>query len=182
MLDGFHQHRAVADQLVATAGAGMMNRPGNRINLTTLFRRQPRGDQRTAGDTRLHYQYAERQTADDPVAPREVAGAGAGVQRELGNHRAARRNHGLGQPSIALWIKLFKSRAKYPDRSPAHIHRRLMRSGINSESQAAGDDKTGARQAPGKRGGGVHARSGSTPAADHRQLRFFQNTRIARHK
>ena len=67
MLDGFHQHRAVADQLVATAGAGMMNRPGNRINLTTLFRRQPRGDQRTAGDTRLHYQYAERQTADDWV-------------------------------------------------------------------------------------------------------------------
>ncbi|MNL67120.1 hypothetical protein D3C87_1916790 [compost metagenome] len=44
MFDCLYQYRSVADQLVATPGAGVMNRPGNRVNLTPLFRREPRRD------------------------------------------------------------------------------------------------------------------------------------------
>ncbi|MNY55837.1 hypothetical protein D3C86_1918500 [compost metagenome] len=68
---------------MAAPGAGMMDGAGNGKHFASLFRRQPRGDQRTAGDTGLDHQHAEGQTADDPIASGEVASTGASIQRKL---------------------------------------------------------------------------------------------------
>ncbi|MNP70299.1 hypothetical protein D3C76_1665170 [compost metagenome] len=45
VLNGFNQHRTIADQLMAAPGAGMMDGAGNGKHFASLFRRQPRGDQ-----------------------------------------------------------------------------------------------------------------------------------------
>src|SRR5471030_1185727 len=141
MLDGFHQHRPVADQLMTAFGAGVVDRTWNRVHLASLFCGEPGGNQRTTGDTRLDHQHAEGQTADDPVSPGKVAGGGAGVQLELRKHRATRGNHGVRQPSVALWIKLFKTRAKHTYRLPANVQSRLVRRGVDAQGQTAGEDR-----------------------------------------
>lgn len=80
---------------------------------------------------------------------------------------------------MALWIKLFQAGAEYADCLPADLQSRLMRRAVNAQGQAAGDDKTGARQAAGKSRGGVHAGARCAAAADHGQLGFFQDRRVA---
>lgn len=80
---------------------------------------------------------------------------------------------------MALWIKLFQAGAEYADCLPADLQSRLMRRAVNAQGQAAGDDKTGARQAAGEGGGGVHAGARCAAAADHGQLGFFQDRRVA---
>jgi len=79
-----------------------------------------------------------------------------------------------------LWIKIFQPRAEHTHGQAANIQSSLMGSGIDAQRQTTVDDKTGPGQTAGKRRRRVHARAGSAAAADHRQLRFFQNRRIAR--
>ncbi|MNI34749.1 hypothetical protein D3C73_887480 [compost metagenome] len=167
---------------MAPLRARMMNGPGNRKHFAPLFRRQPCGDQRTAGHAGLHHQHTEGQATDDAVAAGKVAGTGAGIQRELGNHRTARGYHRVCQPPVALWIKIFQAGAEHADGMPANIQCRLMCGGIDTQRQATGDDKTGAGQTARERSGGVHARSRSAAATDHRQLRFFQDAGVSGHE
>ncbi|MNJ00002.1 hypothetical protein D3C73_1592300 [compost metagenome] len=55
----FHQQCAVANQLVAAFGAGVVDRAGNGVNLTALLGGQTGCDQRTAGQARLNHQHTE---------------------------------------------------------------------------------------------------------------------------
>lgn len=59
VLDRFHQHRSLADQLVAATRAGMMDGAGNRIDLAALLCSQPRRDQRPARGAGFHHQGAQ---------------------------------------------------------------------------------------------------------------------------
>ncbi len=59
VVDGFHQHRPFTDQLVTTPGARMMDRAGDRVDLTALLGGKTCRDQRSASDTRLDHQHAQ---------------------------------------------------------------------------------------------------------------------------
>ncbi len=166
---------------MATPGTGVVDRTGDGIHLAALLRRQPRGNQRTAGDAGLHHQHAQGQATDDSIAPGEVFRTRRGVQRELGNHRAALVDHGPGQGPVPLWIK-FPASAQHAHGAPANIQGRLMGSAIDAQGQTAGDDKTGTGQAAGKGPGGVQPRSRCATAAHHRQLRPFENRGVAGHE
>ena len=83
---------------------------------------------------------------------------------------------------MALWIKFLQTRAQHAYRLPSNVQGSLVRSTINPQRQPAGNYKTGPGQAAGKGCGCIQTWPSSTSATDHRQLRFFQNPRLARYK
>ncbi len=164
---------------MAAACARMMDRTGNRIDFTALLGGQTRGDQRTAGRTRLDHQHAQRKAADDAVAARKVARLWRAVQRQFGHQRTAMFDDLLGQAEMALRIQPFDAGAEHRDGLAVCIQRTLMCSAVDSQRQSTGDDETRAGQAAGKSAGIVQAVSRGAAAADYRQLRPFEQGRIA---
>ncbi|MNH26619.1 hypothetical protein D3C79_866810 [compost metagenome] len=144
-----------------------------------MLSRQSRGNQRTTGKTRLDHQHTQRQAADDPVSPGKITGHRPGIQRKLGDHRATSLDHRRRQRSVALWIKFLQPGTQHTDGLPAGVQGSLMRSAIDPQGQAAGNDKT----TPGKtsREGRccIERRPRRPSTANDRQLRFFQNGRVA---
>ena len=73
----FDERRAVPDQLVAAARERIMDRAGNGEHLASLLGGEPRGDQRAGARRGLDDEHAERESADQAVATREVRAAAA---------------------------------------------------------------------------------------------------------
>src|SRR5215467_7990166 len=84
------EHRAVADQLVASARERMMDRARNREHVAPLVARRAGRDQRARTQARFDDERAEREARDDPVAARKVVLASRRARRELADERAAR--------------------------------------------------------------------------------------------
>ena len=178
ILDTLDQGRALADQLVAAAGAGMVDGTGNRIDLAALLGGQARGDQRAAGRAGLDHQHAERQAADDAVAPRKVAGLRRAVQRQFGDQRATLLGNAPGQTDVALRVDPLQAGTQHRDRCTASFQRALVGGTVDTQGQAAGDHEATTGQAAGKGLGGIQPRSRGAPTADHGQLRTLQQPRI----
>ena len=78
--------------LFTTAGERVVNRAGNRKDLAPLSDRVLRRNQRTASQSRLNDENAERQAADDSIASREVALDRGRSNGKFAHQRAFLRN------------------------------------------------------------------------------------------
>jgi len=157
----------------------VVDRSGNRIHLATLLSRQAGGDQRAAGKAGLDHQHAERQAADDAIAPREVARQRPGIERILRHQCTAHVDHHPRKVAVALWIKFLQACAEHANGAPCDLQCRPMSGAIDAQGQPAGDGETGLRQAAGKCPGRVECRRCGTPAAHNGQLRSVEQCRIA---
>ena len=163
---------------MAAARTGMVNGTGYRIHLAALFCRKPRGDQRTAGRAGLHHQHAQRQTADDAVAPRKVTRLRRTCQWQLGHQRAPLLGNCRRQRFMPRRINALQTGAQHGYGFAMSIQRALVGRTINAQCQPAGDNKAATRQAVGETLRGVQPRTRRAAAADHGQLRLLQQTWI----
>ncbi|MNC66732.1 hypothetical protein D3C75_1171670 [compost metagenome] len=83
---------------------------------------------------------------------------------------------------MPLWIKFLQPGTQHPDRLPTDIQSSLMSGTVDSQGQAAGNDKTTPGQVSGKGPGGVQRRTRCAATADNRQLRFLQQRRVTGHE
>lgn len=128
-------------------------------------------DERATGQAGLDHQHAQRQAADDAVAPWEVAGQWPGIQRILGNQRTAVVDHRLRKLLMALWIKFLQPRAEHGNRAPTSLQRSPMSGTVDAYRQPAGNGETCLRKVAGKCPGCVERRGCGTSAAHDGQLR-----------
>ena len=69
---GDKRRRAVRDHAVAALACGRVDRAGYGVHVASLLKRRTRGDQRAASLRRLDHHGRKAQSADDPVAHREM--------------------------------------------------------------------------------------------------------------
>ena len=174
MFHALHQLRALANQLMAAAGPGMMDGAGQGEHLAALLGGQTRGDQRTAGGAGLHHQGTQTETADDPVAPREVGRLRRAVQRQFRDQRATLGQQAPGETQVPARIELPQAGAQHGDRAAAGLQGALMRRAIDAQRQATGDAEAGRGQAVGEPPGIVQPLGTGLATADQGQLRPFE--------
>src|SRR2546430_2483737 len=127
-----HQLRAVAYELVAAARDRTVDRARDRKHLAPGFRRQARGDERAAVARGLDHQRAEREAADDAVAPREVLTERCGAWRELRHQRAADPNT-RREALVLLRIDAIEAGAAHGQRESLDRQRPFVAGGIDPE-------------------------------------------------
>ena len=82
-------------------GARIERGARHREHLAALFERHARGDQRAGAARRLDDDHAERQSGDQPVAAREIAGARLPAERHFGDGRAVVENADRARPACS---------------------------------------------------------------------------------
>ena len=75
---------ALFDEAVGAFGARIKRRARHGEDLTALFERKPRRDQRTRSLGGFDNDDAERQSGNQPIAPREIARAWLPAERHFG--------------------------------------------------------------------------------------------------
>ncbi len=137
---------------MAAVGQRIMDGTGQREHLATLFGSQPRRDQRAGLQPGFDHQGAQCEAGNDPVAPWKMIRARRRARREFADQRAVRRDP-LGQRVMLARVDPIRAGADHRHRRGARLQRCHVGGAVDAVGHAAGDDKTGLRERPGKRAG-----------------------------